>query len=219
MTNIEALIYSEAVLTLAVIDRSEDAAPLANALLEGGLTTIEVALRTDESLRAIRLIADQEPNITILAGTVLSVDHADQAVGAGAKCLVSPGFSSDVSRWCSAREVTYIPGVASASEIMVAIDHGHRLLKFFPAAQLGGLDMLEALHAPFASQGISFLLTGGMNQIDLESALRVPYVAAVGGSWIASRSRISDKAWEAISISAQLARDFATQIRTTGVNA
>jgi 2-dehydro-3-deoxyphosphogluconate aldolase/(4S)-4-hydroxy-2-oxoglutarate aldolase len=218
MSDLDTLIRAEAVVTLAVVDSSEDAAPLARALLDGGLTTIEVALRTDESLRAIRAIAEAVPDITVLAGTVIHPDQAQEAVSAGASGLVSPGFSSAISSWCAERQIDYVPGVATASEIMTALDHGHRLLKFFPAKQLGGLEMLAALHAPFASHGVSYLLTGGMTESNLGDALRVPYVAAVGGTWIAPVSRVRDHAWAEITASARVARESAIRAREAGAS-
>lgn len=216
MSDMDAHIHAEAVVTLAVIDNSNDAVSLARALIAGGLTTVEVALRTGESLKAIRNITELVPEITVLAGTVINVDQAEDAVEAGATGLVSPGFSSAISRWCSEHQISYVPGVATASEIMMALDHGHRLVKFFPAGQMGGLEMLAALHAPFAAHGTSYLLTGGMTDVDLEAALRIPYVAAVGGTWIAPRVQVHDHAWDAITASARAARDVATRARTSG---
>lgn len=214
MSNLDALIRSEAVVTLAVIEKHEHAVPLAQAVLEGGLRTIEVALRTDESLEAMQAIASAVSDITVLAGTVINASQAEAAVNAGATGLVGPGFSADVSRWCAERNVPYVPGVATASEIMMALDHGHRLLKFFPAGQLGGLDMLAALHAPFAMHGTSYLLTGGMGETQLDAALRVPYVAAVGGSWIASRALVNDGAWATITSRARTAHEIAMNARS-----
>lgn len=216
MTDFNARIREEAVVTLAVVDDPADGAPLARALLEGGLASIEVAMRTPQSLEAIAMIAEAEPTITLLAGTVITVEQAKDAVAAGATGLVSPGFSAGISLWCEQQGVPYIPGVATASEIMAALDHGHRLLKFFPAAALGGLDMLSALHAPFAIHETSYLLTGGMTTADLDEALRVPYVAAVGGTWIAPRSLVREHDWQAITQSARASRAAALQARAAG---
>lgn len=219
MTDFNSLIRDEAVVTLAVVDDPADGAPLARALLDGGLTSVEIALRTQQSLDAIATVADAEPTITLLAGTVITVAQAKDAVAAGATGLVGPGFSTGISRWCEQQGVPYVPGVATASEIMAALDHGHRLLKFFPAAALGGLDMLAALHAPFAIHDTSYLLTGGVTPSVLDQALRVPYVAAVGGTWIAPQSLVREHDWQTITLSARAARAASLQARAAGEEA
>lgn len=213
MPELDVLLRSEGVITLAVIENSADAEPLAQALLDGGLGIIEVALRTPESLRAIAHITDSLAKMLVLAGTVLTVSQAEESIGAGARGLVSPGFSQEVSAWCAARNVPYIPGVATASEVMTALDHGHHLLKFFPASSLGGLPTLAALEAPFSHRGVSFMMTGGMRETDLEEALSVPFVSAVGGSWIATKSDVTSGEWEKIAARASSARALVSRLR------
>jgi 2-dehydro-3-deoxyphosphogluconate aldolase/(4S)-4-hydroxy-2-oxoglutarate aldolase len=216
MMDIESLLRQEGVITLAVLENSDSALPLAEALLAGGLTTVEVALRTDQSLIALQTIAESSPSLRVLAGTIITRDQAARAVDSGAIALVSPGFSLEVSKWCGDHDVPYVPGVATATEIMVALDNGHHLLKFFPAAQLGGLSTLLALEAPFAQHGLSFMLTGGMGQDDLRQALKTPCVGAVSGSWIASRRDIASGAWNVIKKNARAARAVVTQVHSEG---
>lgn len=213
MKDLAALLREEGIITLAVIDNSADAPSLAQSLRAGGLNSVEVALRTPDSLQAIRAITQGEPELEVLAGTVLTVAQAEMAVAAGAVGLVSPGFSHEVSVWCSSHQVPYIPGVATATEIMTALDHGHHLLKFFPAGQLGGLSTLSALEAPFSHHHISFMMTGGMKDSDLEDALSADFVSAVGGSWIAPKSLISSRSWAGITDNARNARETVVRIR------
>lgn len=213
MIDIEELLWAEGVITLAVVDNSNDAVPLAEALLAGGLTVVEVALRTDQSLGVIDAITRESPTMKVLAGTVLTKAQARQAADAGAVGLVSPGFSRDVSLWCAEHDVPYIPGVSTASEIMTALDNGHRMLKFFPSAQLGGLSTLGALAAPFTQHHLSFMMTGGMRQDDLRQVLTTPFVAAVGGSWIAPRKEVESGSWDSITGNALAARQIVTEVR------
>jgi 2-dehydro-3-deoxyphosphogluconate aldolase / (4S)-4-hydroxy-2-oxoglutarate aldolase len=206
MMDIETLLREEGIITLAVVEKTQSAPPLAQALLDGGLTTIEVALRTEKSLLAIQTIAEGFPALRVLAGTVLTKAQALAAVDSGATGLVSPGFSLEVSRWSTAHNVPYIPGVATATDIMTALDNGHRVLKFFPAAQLGGVSTLVALEAPFHQHGVSFMMTGGMGLGDLQPALSTPCVSAVSGSWIAPKKDITAGNWSVITDNAKAAK-------------
>jgi len=215
--DIESFLRKEGVVTLAMIQDSSDAVALAQALLAGGLNVIEVALRTPDSLQAIELISTTEPALTVLAGTVLTVAEAEMAMAAGAMGLVGPGFSHDVSKWCSSERVPYIPGVATATEIMTALDHGHLLLKFFPASQLGGLAMLTALEAPFSHHKVRFMMTGGLGEPDLKSALAENCVSAVGGSWIAPKALVASGSWDVITENARSARETVARVRPEGV--
>lgn len=212
MMDMHSLLTEEGIITLAVVEDSDTALPLAEALLAGGVSTVEVALRTEASLLSIRAIVESAPTLRVLAGTVLTKDQALHAVDMGAIALVSPGFSKEISLWSQAHDIPYIPGVATATEIMMALDHGHHVLKFFPAAQLGGLSILLALEAPFAHRGLSFMMTGGMGYEDLHPALMTPCVSAVSGSWIAPRKDIAAGAWNVITDNARAARTVVTQV-------
>jgi len=213
MDEIEGLLRREGVVTLATIEDASNAVPLAQALASGGLNVIEVALRTPESMQAIREIAASSVSMRVLAGTVLTIEQANEALECGATGLVSPGFSPQLSRWALERDVAYVPGVATPSEIMSALDHGHTALKFFPASHLGGLSALGALCAPFSHRGISFMMTGGMTSDDVRGALSASYVSAVGGSWIAPKELLALGDWDGIAENARAARALVIDAR------
>jgi len=183
------------IIPIVVIEDAESSEALAHALQAGGLTTIEVTLRTPAALEAIRRIRSAAPDLRVIAGTVLSSREAEASHDAGAHALVAPGLDPDLSHWCTDRAVSLIPGVATPSEIMAAHRLGHRLLKFFPAGANGGLSALTALQAPFAKLGLSFIPTGGISLTDVAGYLACPFVDAVGGSWIAPADLIAAKNW------------------------
>jgi 2-dehydro-3-deoxyphosphogluconate aldolase/(4S)-4-hydroxy-2-oxoglutarate aldolase len=169
------------IVPVVVVRELEAALPLARALAEGGLPVAEVTFRTEAAAGAIRRIA-AETDLLVGAGTVVEPDQVDQAVEAGARFVVTPGFSSRVAARCRELGVALIPGVATATEVMVALEHGLTLLKFFPAEPSGGVATLRALHGPFPD--VRFVPTGGVSAANAGSYLVLPYVAAVGGSWL-----------------------------------
>jgi 2-dehydro-3-deoxyphosphogluconate aldolase/(4S)-4-hydroxy-2-oxoglutarate aldolase len=176
-----AAIAGSRLLPVVVIDDAADALPLVGALKKGGLCCVEITLRTAAAADALRtLAADSE--LTVGAGTVLSVRQLEVVIEAGAQYIVTPGFSPEVVRRCQELSVPVFPGVATASDLHAAVDLGLDAVKFFPAEPLGGLDMLSALAAPFV--GIKFIPTGGINAANVAGYLRHPAVLAVGGSWM-----------------------------------
>lgn len=183
------------VLPVVVIDRAKDAVPLGAALVAGGITSVEVTLRTDAGLDAIRA-ARSVDGLTVGAGTVRNTVDVERAVGAGARFLVSPGFDVDVVRAAEAHGVPILPGVATASEAQAALDAGLRSVKVFPAALLGGLDFLRALSGPFPE--LRFWPSGGITASTAGSYLDVPSVEAVCGSWMVERSIIARRDWDAV---------------------
>ncbi|HEV3382071.1 MAG TPA: bifunctional 4-hydroxy-2-oxoglutarate aldolase/2-dehydro-3-deoxy-phosphogluconate aldolase [Trebonia sp.] len=168
-------------LPVVVIDDPRSAPPLAAALKGGGLHCAEITLRTPAAEESIRALAD-DPDIVVGAGTVLNAAQAARVIDAGARFVVTPGFSLEVVRHCQARAVPVFPGVATSTEVMSALDAGIETVKFFPAGQLGGLPMLKALAAPFGM--VRFIPTGGISAANLADYLAHPAVAAVGGSWM-----------------------------------
>lgn len=168
-------------LPVVVIDDEQTAVPLAAALKRGGLCCAEITLRTPAAEAAIRAIA-ADPGLIVGAGTVLNAGQAARVIDAGARFIVTPGFSLEVVRHCQARSVPVFPGIATATELMTALDAGIETVKFFPAEQLGGVAMLKALAAPFAT--MKFIPTGGISITNLASYLGQPAVRAVGGSWM-----------------------------------
>ncbi len=175
------LLAGSRVVPVVIIEDPATAEPLGKALLAGGLGCAEVTLRTASALAALRELA-QQPDLLVGAGTVVSREQVDQAVEAGAKFVVSPGFSPTVVRHCQDLGIPVLPGVATATEIMAALDAGVQVVKFFPAQSLGGVPMLRALAAPFGT--VRFVPTGGITAALLPEYLAQPSVAAVGGSWM-----------------------------------
>jgi 2-dehydro-3-deoxyphosphogluconate aldolase/(4S)-4-hydroxy-2-oxoglutarate aldolase len=182
MTDILKTIGDLRLVPVIVINEEENAYPLAQALKAGGLPCAEITFRTAAAAGAIRAMAS-DPDIILGAGTVLRPEQVDQAMEAGARYIVTPGFSAEVVRACQANSVPVFPGVATATEMQMALEAGIEVVKFFPAEALGGLATLKALAAPFSM--MRFIPTGGISASQLSDYLAFPKVLAVGGSWIA----------------------------------
>lgn len=180
---------------VVVINDVAAAEPLGTALAKGGLRCAEVTFRTPAAEEALREMA-RNPDMFVGAGTVLTPEQVDRAVDAGARFIVSPGFSPTVVRHCRAVGVPVFPGVATATEIQAAMEEGLRVLKFFPAEPLGGLPMVKALAAPFP--GLRFIPTGGISAAQLGDYLAHPSVLAVGGSWMVAPALIAAADWPEI---------------------
>jgi 2-dehydro-3-deoxyphosphogluconate aldolase/(4S)-4-hydroxy-2-oxoglutarate aldolase len=193
------------------IERAEDAVPLARALVEGGLPVAEITFRTAAAGDAIRRIAAELPDMILGAGTVLTLKQAEQAVNAGARFIVSPGFDPSIVDWCIAQGVVITPGVATPTEVTAALGKGLHTLKFFPAEELGGIRMLKALAGPFGDVG--FVPTGGISAANLADFLRLDNVVAVGGSWIATAAMISAGQFGNIKRLAAEARQIVAEVR------
>jgi 2-dehydro-3-deoxyphosphogluconate aldolase/(4S)-4-hydroxy-2-oxoglutarate aldolase len=192
------------VVPVLTIERLEDALPLASALVRGGLTVLEVTFRTEAAAPAIAAIARELPGAVVGAGTLLRPNDITQALEAGAKFLVSPGLAPElVATGLAASDVPYLPGVATASEIMTARGLGCSLLKFFPAAAIGGPATLAAFAPVF--QGIAFCPTGGITEETAPGYLRLPNVPMVGGAWMAPASVIAERDWSRITTLARKA--------------
>ena len=193
------------------IDSPRDAVPLAEALLDGGIGCAEVTFRTPSAGEAIHGISSTCGELLVGAGTVLTVEQAEQATQAGARYVVAPGFDPAVVDWCQAHNVPVIPGVATPTEISMALARGLDLLKFFPAEAMGGVQTLQALSAPFA--GVRFIPTGGITAANLPQYLALPNVAACGGSWMAKESMISAGKFTEIARLSRQARAIVRQVR------
>ena len=190
------------VVPVVKIDDARLAPELGQALAAGGLPCAEITFRTAAAGEAIRLICGAQPDMTVGAGTVLTQAQAEQAVEAGAGFIVSPGFDPKIVDWCLKRGVVIIPGVATPTEALMAMDRGLTILKFFPCGSLGGIPMLEAISA--ALVGVKFIPTGGITASNMGDYLRLGMVHAVAGSWLATSKMISSRAFDDIS---RLARD------------
>jgi 2-dehydro-3-deoxyphosphogluconate aldolase/(4S)-4-hydroxy-2-oxoglutarate aldolase len=181
MLDLDTIMAAAPVIPVLVIERVEDAVPIARALVEGGLPVLEVTLRTPAALDAIRAMKQVEGAI-VGAGTVLDPGQFAQSVAAGAEFVVSPGLTRRLGEAAARSPVPLLPGVASASDIMRALDLGFSRLKFFPAAAIGGLPALKGYSAVFG--GVKFCPTGGITLETAPEWLALPSVACVGGSWL-----------------------------------
>jgi 2-dehydro-3-deoxyphosphogluconate aldolase/(4S)-4-hydroxy-2-oxoglutarate aldolase len=196
------------------LDTPANAGPLAEALLSGGLPCAEITFRAAGAAEAIRSIAQGHPDLILGAGTVLQVDQASQAVDAGARFIVSPGISRPVVEWCQKKNVPVMPGVATPTEILMAMEYGLSTLKVFPAEALGGIPLLEAMAAPFA--GVKFVPTGGISAATLADYLRLPSVLAVGGSWMVAPKLLTSESFDQVIRLAQQAVGIVAQVRGGG---
>ncbi|MBO9456794.1 bifunctional 4-hydroxy-2-oxoglutarate aldolase/2-dehydro-3-deoxy-phosphogluconate aldolase [Paracoccus sp. R12_1] len=190
-----ALCQMAPVIPVIVIKDATKAADLARALVSGGLPVLEVTLRSDAALDAIRQMAGVEGG-QVGAGTVLTPDDAKRAKDAGAKFAVSPGLTDRLIDACADLELPLLPGAVTASEVMRAADAGFDMLKFFPAEAVGGAPALKSLAGPLPT--ISFCPTGGVSPDNAHSYLSLPNVVCVGGSWIVTDQDVADGNWSAI---------------------
>ena len=190
MADIDAIMTTSPVIPVLVIDRVEDAVPIAEALVAGGLRVLEVTLRTPAALDAIKAMSAVDGAI-VGAGTVLNPDHLDQAIAAGSRFVVSPGLTPPLGDAARSNGVPFLPGVASASDVMRALDLGFSRLKFFPATESGGIPALKALSAVFGD--VRFCPTGGIKLDTARDWLALPSVACIGGSWIVPRGSEVDR--------------------------
>lgn len=193
--------FSNPVIPVVVIDDAEQAVPLAEALLEGGINAIEITLRTAQALAAMEAIAKNTPDMLLTAGTALNAAHLRQVKEAGAQLAVSPGISIELLDTAKALGLTLLPGIASASELMLGINHGLTRFKLFPASAINGIGLAKAFAGPFPEA--RFCCTGGISEADLSSYLAEPNIPSVGVSWLASRQAISAGDWRGISAAAR----------------
>ena len=203
--DVAGLLAAVRLIPVVTIQDAAQAEPLAGALKAGGLPCAEVTLRTDAAEEAIRIMS-QDPDMLVGAGTVLSENQAERAIAAGSGFIVTPGFSGKVVRACQDRSVPVIPGAVTATEIGTALDNGIRVVKFFPAATMGGPAALRALAGPFPM--MRFVPTGGVTPGNMAEYLGLGCVLAVGGSWVVAAdllasgnyAEVTRRASEAVSL-------------------
>lgn len=170
------------IVPVVVLEDAKDAAPLAKALIEGGLPCAEVTFRTACAEECIRIMSSEYPELLVGAGTVLTTEQVDRAVGAGAKFIVSPGFDPEIVDYCLEKNILVLPGCVTPSEVAQAVKRGLKIVKFFPAEQFGGLSTLKALAAPYV--GLQFMPTGGIGPKNVREYLAYNRLVACGGSWM-----------------------------------
>ena len=184
------------VVPVVVLDKVEDAVPTAKAMAAGGVDTMEITFRTACAPEAIKAVAENCPEVLVGAGTIINVEQAKLAVAMGAKFIVSPGFSDEIVGYCVANGIPVAPGCVTPTEIMGALKHGLKMVKFFPANVYGGLNALKNLAGPFT--GLKFLPTGGVNNDNIKEFIDTPFIHAVGGSWVCPKADVVAGNWEKI---------------------
>lgn len=210
--NITEQIQNLAVVPVVVLEDTEDALPLAKALCEGGLPCAEVTFRTDAAEESIKIMTEAFPDMLVGAGTVLTAEQVDQAVKAGAKFIVSPGFDPEIVDYCILKDIPVFPGCITPSEVAQAVKRGLKVIKFFPAEQFGGIAAIKALAAPYTD--IKFMPTGGINPKNLENYLYDDKIIACGGSWMVKGNLIKEGRFDEIRILTAEAVKLASGIRS-----
>lgn len=193
---IEKVMLAAPVIPVLVIEDPKKAVPMAEALVRGGLPSIEITLRTEGALEAIRLVAENVEGAIPGAGTVLDQAQYEAAVAAGSQFIVSPGATNTLIEIAEQSDVPLLPGAATASEVMALMERGYQRLKFFPAEQAGGASYLKSLSSPLAAA--KFCPTGGVSLEKAPTYLKLPNVLCVGGSWIADTKAIEGEDWSGI---------------------
>lgn len=211
MKTLEEQFYDYAVVPVVVLDDAEDAAPLAEALVKGGIPCAEVTFRTEAAEESIRIMSEKYPEMLVGAGTILTVDQVDRAVAAGAKFIVSPGFDPEIVDYCLKKNIPVFPGCVSPSEVAQAVKRGLKVVKFFPAEQAGGLAMLKAMAAPYTM--LKFMPTGGINTKNLKEYLGFSKILCCGGSWMVKGDMIKNKEFDKITEMTREATELAAAAR------
>ena len=196
MADETSLLHISPVIPVVTIADPRHAVPVARALADGGVRIIELTLRTDSALEALRLIAGEVPDILLGAGTILTSAQADAAVAAGARFLVSPGVTPSLLDHMLQLDVPVLPGVATVGEVMAVLERGLTEMKFFPAGPAGGPDYLAAIGAPIPQ--VQFCPTGGVSLESAPGYLSLPNVSCVGGSWLTPRAAVEAGDWQQI---------------------
>ena len=200
-------IYEKRIVPAATLEDAGDVVPLAEAMLTGGLDILEITFRTAAAADAIRAVMKAFPDMLVGAGTVLTAEQLARAVDAGARFGVAPGLNEALVDEAMDRNLPFIPGVITPTEIDRGVCLGCKLLKFFPAEAMGGVKALKAIAGPFAHTGVKFLPTGGIEAGNARGYLDLPMVAGVGGSWMVAPKLIKERNWTQI---AHLAREAVT---------
>lgn len=207
MKSIEERFAELKVVPVVVLNDVKDAAPLAKALVEGGLPCAEVTFRTEAAAESLRIMAEAYPDMLVGAGTVLTTEQVDKAVEAGAKFIVSPGFDPEIVDYCIEKNIPVFPGCATPSEVAQAVKRGLKVVKFFPAEQAGGLAMIKAMAAPYNM--LKFMPTGGINTKNLKEYLACDKILCCGGSWMVKGDMVEAGEFEKIKKLTEEARALA----------
>ena len=211
MSTVTEKISTLGVVPVVVLEDAKDAAPLAKALVEGGLPCAEVTFRTDAAEESIKIMTSEYPDMFVGAGTVLTIEQVDRAVAAGAKFIVSPGFDPEIVDYCLSKEIPIFPGCITPSEVAQAVKRGLKVVKFFPAEQFGGVATIKAMAAPYV--GLKFMPTGGVSAKNLESYLSCDKIVACGGSWVGKGDLVKAGKFDEIKAMTEEAVKLVAEIR------
>ena len=207
MKTIEERFEELGIVPVVVVEDVKDAKPLAAALMEGGLPCAEVTFRTEAAAESIHIMTEIYPDMLVGAGTVLTTEQVDQAIDAGARFIVSPGFDPEIVDYCIEKDIPVFPGCISPSEVAQAVKRGLKVVKFFPAEQSGGLAMIKAMAAPYNM--LKFMPTGGINTSNLKEYLSCDKILCCGGSWMVKGEMIKAGEFEKIKELTKEARKLA----------
>lgn len=194
--NVSELIGDQKVVPVVVIEDENQALGLAQALLDGGVNVIEITLRNDYGVKAIEVIKNNFPDMVVLAGTVNTEAQMVAVVKAGVDGIISPGITVSLLETAKRQNIPYLPGVGTASEVLLAIEHGLTECKLFPATVVGGISALKAFDGPFSN--MRFCPTGGVSANNYHDFLALPNVMCVGGSWLAPTKLVREGKWDEI---------------------
>ena len=194
------------VIPVLKFENTEDAMNTINALSAGGIQIAEITYRTEKASECVKMISQKFPDMLVGAGTITNVKKAKDAVLNGAKFIVMPGYDKKTVSWCIRKKIPVVPGVATPSEIMKAVNKGINVLKLFPAEVSGGIKLLRALKGPFYD--VNFIPTGGITSENAKEYLALSNVIAVGGTWIAGEDAVKNKQWQLITQEAEKIREI-----------
>ena len=211
MKTMEQRLEEYGVVPVVVLKDTKDAIPLADALMEGGLSCAEVTFRTDAAEESIRLMSEKYPEMLVGAGTVLTIEQVDRAVNAGAKFIVSPGFDAEIVDYCLDKNIPVFPGCITPSEVAQAVKRGLKVIKFFPAEQAGGVAMIKAMGAPYNM--VKFMPTGGISAKNLSEYLSCSNIVCCGGSWMVKGDLITEGKFDEITALTKEAVELVKSIR------
>lgn len=211
MSTVIEKISTLGVVPVVVLEDAKDAAPLAKALVEGGLPCAEVTFRTDAAEESIKIMTSEYPDMFVGAGTVLTMEQVDRAVAAGAKFIVSPGFDPEIVDYCLSKKIPVFPGCITPSEVAQAVKRGLNVVKFFPAEQFGGVATIKAMAAPYV--GLKFMPTGGVSAKNLENYLSCDKIVACGGSWMVKGDLVKAGKFDEIKAMTEEAVKLVAEIR------
>lgn len=211
MNAMEKRLEEYGVVPVVVLKDTKDAIPLADALIEGGLSCAEVTFRTEAAEESIRLMSKKYPEMLVGAGTVLTTEQVDRAVNAGAKFIVSPGFDAEIVDYCIEKNIPVFPGCITPSEVAQAVKRGLKVIKFFPAEQAGGVAMIKAMGAPYTM--VKFMPTGGISAKNLSEYLSCSNIVCCGGSWMVKGDLITEGKFDEITALTKEAVELVKSIR------